>query len=104
MSRWTQSGMVAPTQAQKIAGLMRAGDADGDRKAGEREARSIFHAEIEAGADLITFAGEVERAVRTWPYFDEPTDDDLEAAESKPTIWPMTGERSRLADKNERNR
>lgn len=95
MSRWTQSGMTARTQAQKIAGLMRAGGPEG-----EREARSLFHAEIEGGTDLTTFAGEVERAVRTWPYFDEPTDDDLEAADSKPTIWPMTGERSRLEHKH----
>lgn len=72
--------MTARTQAQKIAGLMRAGDADGNRREGERQARSLFHAEIHAGADLKTFAGEVERAVLTWPYFDEPTDVDLEAA------------------------
>jgi len=72
--------MTARTQAQIIAGLMRAGDAEGNKAAGEREARSLFHAEIQAGADLTTFAGEVERAVRTWPYFDEPNDVDLEAA------------------------
>jgi hypothetical protein len=68
--------MAPRTQAQKIAALMREGGT-----AGEREARSLFHAEIaDNGADLTTFAGEVERAIRTWPYFDEPTDVDLEAA------------------------